>query len=291
MRNTGKSSRRQFLGHSAGALGGALAAPYFLTAARAQDAAKSAPSDRLMLGAIGCGGQGRFDMAAAMDFCDVAAVCDVDANRACDAREAAGGKADVYGDYRRLLERKDIDTVLVATPDHWHTKIVVEAMQAGKDVYCEKPLTLTIEEGQKLCKVAKETGRIFQVGTQQRSDHHRIFIQAVAIVRSGRLGKINKVTAGINQAPSSPPIPVAAAPKELDWEMWLGQAPVVDFRLLTVDKPPEGFSQKYYSRGHYEFRWWYEYSGGKMTDWGAHHVDVALWRWGSTTPGRRRSSR
>ncbi len=158
-------------------------------------------------------------------------------------------------------------------------------MQAGKDVYCEKPLTLTIEEGQILCKVAKETGAVFQVGTQQRSEHDRRFLQAVAIVRSGRLGKITKVTCGINTAPSSPPIPVVPAPQELDWDMWLGQAPLVDFRLLATEKPPEGFGQKYYSRCHYEFRWWYEYSGGKMTDWGAHHVDVALWALGLDNTG------
>jgi predicted dehydrogenase len=234
----------------------------------------------VVIGSIGLGGMGRGDMAAAMQFGDVAAVCDVDANHARDAKAAAGGKADVYEDYRRVLDRKDIGVVCIATPDHWHTKIAIEAMQAGKDVHCQKPLTLTIEEGQKICKVAKATGRVFQVGTQQRSEHGQRFLQAVALVRSGRLGKIRKATCGINTAPASPPIPTAPAPKELNWEMWLGQAPLVDFRILTSENPPKGFGQTYYSRCHYEFRWWYEYSGGKMTDWGAHHVDVALWALG-----------
>ena len=272
------TSRRQFLGHAAGGVGAALATPYFLTAARSHAAAAS---DWPVIALIGCGGQGRSDMGQAMNFADVAAVCDVDSKRAAEGkhdaqRGDAARKVDVFDDYRRVLERKDVDAVIVGTPDHWHTKIAIEAMQAGKDVYCEKPLTLTIEEGQKICAAVKKYNRVFQVGTQQRSDHAQVFLKAIALVRSGRLGKVTKVTCAIGSAPASPPLPVVGTPSEIDWERWLGQAPVVDFRLLT-QKPTSEFSQGYYSRCHYEFRWWYEYSGGKLTDWGAHHVDIATW--------------
>jgi predicted dehydrogenase len=157
-------------------------------------------------------------------------------------------------------------------------------MQAGKDVYCEKPLTLTIEEGQRICAAVERYKRIFQVGTQQRSEHDRVFLKAIALVRSGRLGKVTKATCDIGGAPDSPPLPVVAPPKEFNWEMWLGQAPMVDFRLLT-QQPTDRYGQGYYSRGHYEFRWWYEYSGGKLTDWGAHHVDIATWALGLDKTG------
>ncbi len=140
-------------------------------------------------------------------------------------RRIGKGKADIYEDYRKLLDRKDIDAVIIGTPDHWHTRICIDAMRAGKDVYCEKPLTLTIDEGKKLGQVAKETGRVVQVGTQQRSDHNRVFLLAVAMVRAGRIGKVRKVTAAIGGGPTGGPFPVAKPPADLNWEMWLGQAP------------------------------------------------------------------
>jgi predicted dehydrogenase len=264
-RHPSKTSRRRFLSHSAAMAGGALATPYIFTTAAA---AKQAASDRPVIALIGCGGQGRWDMRGAMQHADVAAVCDVDSRHAEEAKQVAGGKADTTDDYRRILDRKDVDAVIIATPDHWHTKIAIEAMQAGKDLYCEKPVTLTIDEGKKLCQVAKDTGAVFQVGTQQRSDTSLRFLQAVALVRSGRLGKIKQVSCAIGAAEKSDAIPVASPPPELNWERWLGQAPLVDYRFQ--DKP-------YKSRCHYEFRWWYEYSGGKLTDWGAHHVDIAIW--------------
>ena len=142
--------------------------------------------------------------------------------------------------------------MIIGTPDHWHTKICIDAMRAGKDIYCEKPLTLTIDEGKKLGKVAKETGRVVQVGTQQRSDHNRVFLLAVAMVRAGRIGKITKVTAAIGGGPAGGPFPATNPPPELNWDMWLGQAPKVAYRE---------------HRCHADFRWWYEYSGGKLTDW------------------------
>ncbi len=151
-------------------------------------------------------------------------------------------------------------------------------------MYCEKPLTLTIEEGRLIGAAVKKYGRVFQVGTQQRSDHGGVFLTAIALVRSGRLGKVTKATCDIGGAPDSPPLPTGAPPQTLDWERWLGQAPLVDYRVLTQE-PAGRFGQGYYSRGHYEFRWWYEYSGGKLTDWGAHHVDVATWALGLDKTG------
>ena len=198
-------------------------------------------------------------------FGDVVAVCDVDsrhAERAKNHDRIGKGKADMYADYRFVLDRDDIDIVSIVTPDHWHVKIAIEALEAGKHVFCQKPLSLTLEENQLVRAAAeKYPKQVFFIGTQQRSDRNR-FLRAVNMVHKGLLGKIEKVTVGINGSPKGGPFPVIEPPKELDWEMWLGQAPEVPYRE---------------KRCHYEFRWWYEYSGGKFTDWGAHHVDIAQW--------------
>src|SRR6516225_7367287 len=226
--------------------------PFLTPFGRTMAEETKAKNSRPRLGLIGAGGQGTGDARAASRFGDFLAICDVDrhhAERAKRDQRIGRGKADIYEDYRKLLDRQDIDYVIIATPDHWHTKICIDAMKAGKDVYCEKPLTLTIDEGKKLGKVAKETARIVQVGTQQRSDHNRVFLLAVAMVRAGRIGKIKKVTAAIGGGPTGGPFPVAKPPAGLNWDMWLGQAPKVDFRV---------------HRCHADFRWWYEYSGGKL---------------------------
>jgi predicted dehydrogenase len=152
-------------------------------------------------------------------------------------------------------------------------------MLAGKDVYCEKPMTLTIEEGRLICDICRKKGAVFQVGTQQRSTPQ--FIQAIAMIRDGRLGKLQRVQCGIDGAPTSPEIPVADPPKHLDWNRWLGPAPLVAYRF-KADAPN---IIKSWSRAHYEFRWWYDYSGGKLTDWGAHHVDIATWGMDKTDTG------
>jgi len=192
-------------------------------------------------------------------------------------------KPDTYQDYRKVLERDDIEAVMIATPDHWHTKIAVEAMYAGKDVYCEKPLTVTIAEGKLIEKVVKETGRVFQVGTMQRSSP--LFLKAVALVRSGRIGDIQKVTCGINEFGPSPELPIAPVPDGLDWDFWLGPAPKVEYRALPEMREGYGAGVPRYSNGHYSFRNWHEYSGGRMTDWGAHHVDIANWAIGALDTG------
>ena len=267
-----KSTRRNFLKTSS-ALGAAAASvPYFSWTKPAF--ANRSKNDRPTIGCIGVGSMGKGDAHGHARFGDIIAVCDVDSRRSEAARtsEKIGkGKADAYGDYRRVLERDDIDVVSIVTPDHWHVKIAVEALEAGKHVFCQKPLTLTLEENQLIrnaCK--KHSDKIFFVGTQQRSNRG-LFLRAVNMVRKGLLGDIKKIVVGIDGSPKGGPFSVAKIPTELDWPMWLGQAPMVDYRE---------------KRCHYEFRWWYEYSGGKFTDWGAHHVDIATWAIGMDGEGK-----
>jgi len=258
------TTRRDFLKTTA-AGAGAAAAPYFWTSeqARAQDAA----NDKLGIASIGTGGRGS---GIGRDACrrgNAIAVADVDLSHA--ERFASGFKGmKVYQDYRELLDHKDIEVVTIGTPDHWHVKIAIEALQSGKHVYCEKPLTLTIDEGKKLRQVVEQTDKVFQVGTQQRSSNR--FRLAVAIARSGMLGKPLKATCSIGGAPGGGPWEPTEPPKQLDWDFWLGQCPVVPYT-------PQ--------RCHGSFRWWLEYSGGKLTDWGAHHVDIAHWGLGKEHTG------
>jgi predicted dehydrogenase len=247
------------------------------------------PNDRPVFATIGLRNQGWTITSKSFRFADFAALADVDSKvlgvNVEKTEQNQGKKPDAYKDYRRILDRKDIDAVMIATPDHWHTKIAVEAMYAGKDVYCEKPLTLTIDEGKLLEKVVKETGRVFQVGTMQRTESGQRFLQAVALVKDGRIGTVTKVTCGINGMVASPVIPIAPVPEELDWELWLGPAPKVDYRALPEIRKGYGGGVPLYSNCHYSFRNWHEYSGGKLTDWGAHHVDIACWALGASDTG------
>ena len=254
--------RRTFLGATA-AVTAAGTVPFFPSTRRAF--ANEAATDRPLVGCIGVGSMGTGDAHGHAQFGDIVAVCDVDsrhAERAKHDEKIGKGKADAYGDYRRVLDRPDVDVVSIVTPDHWHVKIAIEALQAGKHVFCQKPLSLTLEENRLVRAAAeKHPDRVFFIGTQQRSDRDR-FMRAVNMVQKGLLGAIKKVTVGINGSPTGGPFPGVEAPKELDWNMWQGQALTVPYRE---------------KRCHYEFRWWYEYSGGKFTDWGAHHVDIAQW--------------
>ncbi|MEM9645737.1 MAG: Gfo/Idh/MocA family oxidoreductase [Planctomycetota bacterium] len=261
--------RRDFLKATVASAVAASVPYHFSAVASLSDEIKS-KNDRLNVGVIGCGGIARANMNASKSWLDIVAVADVDQGRREEfSNRLAGGKAALAEDYRDVISREDVDVVHVATPDHWHTKPLVEAMLAGKDVYCEKPLTLTIDEGKLIRKVQKETGRVVQVGTMQRSQFDT-FVKALAIVNEGRLGRIKQVQAAIGSAPASPRVPVAKVPVGLNWDRWLGPAPKVDYRYM-----PGGKNGK--SNCHYEFRWWYEYSGGKLTDWGAHHVDICNW--------------
>ena len=182
-----------------------------------------------------------------------------------------------YEDYRHILDNKDIDVVFIGSPDHWHSKQVIDAMRAGKDVYCEKPVTLTIQEGQQIEKVMRETNRIIQVGTQQRTGFEQKFAKAAAIVRSNRLGKIKKVTVAIGGSRECETLPEAQVPRELNWDLWQGQAAEQKYRSAKEITDTSGWGAGHpFSRTHRYYRWFYEYSGGKLTDWGAHHVDIAL---------------
>ena len=250
-------TRRGFL-KSAAFLAGAAATPFVWTGLAAR--AAESRNDKFNVASIGVGSRGSGIGHAAGSLGNMVACCDVDREHAEKFAAKYEGRCAVYTDFRKLLERKDIDAVTIGTPDHWHTAVAIAALQSGRDVYCEKPLTLTIEEGKLLCQVGKKSGRVFQVGTQQRSD--RKFLSAIALARSGRLGKVLTATCSIGGAPSGGPFPFTSPPASLDWNFWLGQTPKVEYC-------PE--------RGHQTFRWWLEYSGGKLTDWGAHHVDIAQW--------------
>lgn len=223
-----------------------------------------ARNDRLGVGAIGLRYQGSVITHKAQMYGDVVALCDVDRHVREQGRASFGSTPRIFEDYRELLERPDVDVVLIGTPDHWHTKMVVDACRAGKDVYCEKPLTLTIDEGKLLRDVVRQTGRVVQVGSWQRSDHR--FRLAVEMVRQGKLGKLQQVDVVLGKNKQGGPFASRPVPSHFNWDVWQGQTP-------TVPYIPE--------RGHFTFRWWYEYSGGQMTDWGAHHLDIAQWGIGS----------
>ena len=230
------------------------------------------PNDRPRIALIGCGGQGTRDAQnAAAGWGDMVAICDVDSARAAAAlpKFRAEGKFPpaVYFDFRKLLERDDVDVIVNGTPDHWHTLINIACARAKKDVYAEKPLTLTIDEGRRLVNEVRKSGIILQTGTQQRSSPR--FRLACELVRNGRIGKLKTANvwlpAGLRAGPFTP----SAPPASLNWDYWLGQAPKVDY--VT-------------ERCHSKFRFWYDYSGGTMTDWGAHHNDIAYWAIGILAP-------
>ena len=201
---------------------------------------------------------GRGDAKNAARFGRIVALCDVDASHLDAAKKEWPGTTG-YADFRKLLERADIHVVICGTVDHWHTLVSTAAMRAGKDVYCEKALTLTIDEGKRLVRTGRQTGRVLQTGTQQRSD--RMFRLACELVRNGRIGKLNHVDvwlpAGLRQGPFRP----SAVPAGFDFDFWTGQTPKLEYVR---------------ERTHGTFRYWWDYAGGTMTDWGAHHNDIAL---------------
>lgn len=264
-----QSSRREFFKRSAAA--GALASVPFGLA----KAAATKSDDKRTVAAIGVGGsRGAFNQGGAIamrasQLGQMIAVCDVDVVHAAEFNAKFDNKLAMYGDYRKMLEREKPDIVTIGTPDHWHVPIAIAAMHAGCDVYCEKPLTLTIQEGIQICDAVKKTGKVFQVGTQQRSESDRKFLKAIAIVKSGRLGKKINAHVAIGGAPVGGPYKATEVPPGLNWDFWQGPANVAD----------------YFVERRKEFRWFYDYSGGKMTDWGAHHIDIAQWALGHDHTG------
>lgn len=261
-------SRRRFLKTSAAA----VAAPTILPSSVF---AKPAPSDQVVVGSIGTGDLGRrhhLNILLNNRRIKVGAVCDVDQRHremaAQDVFNRQKNRVGVYKDFRDLCDRKDIDAVLIAVPDHWHALTAIYAMESGKDVYCEKPLTLTIGEGIKMVEAARRYGTVFQTGSQQRSDDR--FRLACELVRNEKLGKLQRVDTYIGDIDAGSWQPSTTPPPELDWDFWLGPAPFAEYAP---------------NRCHYQFRWFSDYSGGKMTDWGAHHNDIAQWGIGADGSG------
>ncbi len=263
-------TRREAL-KGAAQIGAAAAFPGLISArALGGQEAKAAASERITLGFIGVGGQGNYLLGEFLKKKDVEvlAVADVLEHNRNATKKRIGDACATYSDYRSLLDRKDIDAVVIATPDHWHTLTSIHAAEAGKDIYCEKPLTLTIGEGRPLVNAARRYGRVFQVGSQQRSDANFRF--ACEIVRNQKIGKLLRVETGLPPGKPGGDPTVTTPPPGLDWNQYLGPAPLVPFQ-----KDRYGFT----------FRWFYDYSGGMMTDWGAHHNDIAQWGMGMDNSG------
>jgi len=252
-------SRRAFFGAAAAAAGSAFV-PYVFTAGAEQKTRPKSKNDRFGIGAIGMRYQGTVITLKAQAHGDVVAICDVDRHVREQARASFGSTPRIFEDYRQLLDRKDGEAVMIGTPDHWHAQMLIDACRAGKDVYIEKPLSLTIDEGRRMVEAVRQTGRVVQVGSWQRSDHR--YRLAVEMVRQGRIGKLQRVEVVLGKNQTGGPFQPSEPPRHLNWDLWLGQTPLVPYVQ---------------ERCHYTFRWWYEYSGGQMTDWGAHHVDIAQW--------------
>jgi len=289
------SSRRTFLKQTASS-SVAVSAPWIIPASALGKDGRPAPSERIVMGSIGLGGQGDRDMSTFLGFGNVqiVALCDVDAGStryergwerglapakakvesryAGDTASGTYRGCDTYSDFRNLLARDDIDAVTVATPDHWHAGIVVAAARAGKDVFCQKPLCLTIADGRAMVDAIHRYGRVFQCGSQRRSSagcRH-----ACELVRNGRIGKLHTVKVGLpgghpNPGYDQPPTP-SPVPDGFDYDMWLGPAPWAPYT---------------HKRCHWTFRWNLDYSGGQVTDWGAHFIDMAHWGMGTEDTG------
>ena len=276
-------SRRGFLAASVAGLTAAGLPDWFAAEAMASEIESQArrprrigPNDRIRVAVVGPGGSrggfrqglGDTQAIASKPGVEVVAACDVDRQHLNGAAALFGPGCARYTDFREVMARKDIDAIICGTPDHWHAVIAAEAMRSGKDVYCEKPLTLTIDEGKRLVRVCKETGAVFQVGSQQRSDPR--FRLACELVRNGRIGALQRVEAHLPKGPTGGPFASRPAPSDLDWDMWQGP-------VASAPYAPE--------RTHGSFRWWLDYSGGMLTDWGAHHNDIAQWGMGTDATG------
>lgn len=273
-----RPTRRQFLQRSTAL---AVGAPFIVPAKVFGSEGKRPPGERITVGFIGCGKMANdYHLSTLLGFDDVqgVAVCDVDRTRREHARqrvEKAYSKlqsykgCDAYSDFRELLARKDIDAVCIATPEHWHAIPIIEAAKAGKDIYCEKPLTLTLAEGKRCIEAVRKYGRVFQTGSQQRSDVFGQFREAAEFIRSGRLGKIKTVTVGVGGPSKWCDLPGEEMEPGLDWDLWLGPAPM---RPYNSTLSPRGV--------HNHFPLWRsyrEYAGGGHSDMGAHHYDIAQW--------------
>lgn len=271
------NSRRKFLQNSASIIGGAALVSATNNSAFAILKNKISPNEQLNVGAVGINGMGFADLTSALKIpgVNVVALCDVDSNvignrmKDLEKMNVDTSKIKVYNDYRKLLENKDVDIVIVGTPDHWHAMIMMDACAAGKDVYCEKPVGNSIGECRAMLNAQQHYNKVVQVGQWQRSQQH--FKDAVDYVQTGVLGNIRTVKVWCYQGwmKPGPVVPNTAPPAGVDYKMWLGPAPTRPFNS---------------SRFHFNFRWFWDYAGGLMTDWGVHLLDYGLLGMKSPTP-------
>lgn len=275
MPDTAKISRRAFIKSAVGA-GAGIAMAQVVPAAALGLGRRPAPSNRIVMGCIGMGGQGTGNMSVFLGQPDVqvVAVCDVDRNHLANAKNIVDrhyGNSDcaAYTDFRELLARKDLDAISLATPDHWHAIPAIMAMEAGLDVYGEKPISHCLMEGRAMANAQKKNGRIWQTGSWQRSQAHFRF--ACELVRNGRIGKVVKIEVGLPTGSPCGPVQFKDPPPELDYDFWIGPsrwAPYCDLRT------------------HWNWRWQLDYGGGQLMDWIGHHADIANWGmgWDDTGP-------
>ena len=263
-----RTSRRSALKAAAAT----LAFPTFVPAAT------NGANSRMNIGLIGAGKQGDHHLGQIKHHKDarIAAVAEPYARFRDKAVASWGGAANCTGfnDFRELLARPDIDAVLIATPDHWHAIQAVQAAAAGKDIFCEKPLSLTIAEARAMVTAARRYGRVFQTGSMQRSSGE--FRRACELVRNGYIGRLKAVYAAVGGPATECDLPAEPTPEGFDWEMWLGPAPARPFH--SVLRPPHNDSFP-------NWRAYRDYSGGGLTDWGAHHFDIAQWGMGTDDTG------
>ncbi len=293
MQNTNKLNRRKFLKKTFSAAAAASVFPSIIPSSAWSAAENVLPGNRITLGFIGVGKQGGGLLRGFLNIpgFHVVAVCDVDELKLNKAKERVENfytekqsestykGCAAYRDFREILARKDIDAVVIATPDHWHAIPVIMAARAGKDIYCEKPLSLTIAEARAMVNEVRRYERVFQTGSMQRSDSK--FRQACELVQNGYIGELQKVRVSIQTGfilhPVVCELPAEPEPPELDWDMWLGPAPERPFNAILA--PPISFN------GYPAWRDYIDYSGGGMTDWGAHHFDIAQWGMGMDHSG------
>ena len=266
MRKKRDINRRQFLKSATGVTAGAIVFPYVVSSSALGKAGSVAASNRIVMGAIGVGSMGTGDMRDFMRKNEVqmVAVCDVDKSHRDKAKKLVDekyGNSDcgTYLDFRELIGRGDLDAVMLALPDQWHSIPAVAAAKAGLDIHAQKPLARTIREGRAICDAVQHYGRVWQTGSQQRSE--RNFHRACELVRNGRIGKVHRVEVGLPTGGTSDNKPIQPVPEGLDWDLWLGPAPWVPFRGVC----------------HWNWRWIMDYSGGQLTDWAGHHIDIAHW--------------
>ncbi|MBA7690920.1 Inositol 2-dehydrogenase/D-chiro-inositol 3-dehydrogenase [subsurface metagenome] len=281
-------NRRAFIKRAAGTAAGVVSFPYIVSSSALGRAGGTAASDRITLGFIGTGKQSKHLMRSFLNSrgTHVLAGCDVDKLKLKRGQEIvedhyakkAGGTYKgyaSYGDFRDLLARDDIDAVVIATPDHWHAIMVIQSAKAGKDIYCEKPLSQTIVEAREMVNAVRRYGRVFQTGSQQRSDWH--FRLGCELVLNGYIGELNHVTVGVGGPPKDKPLAAQPVPDYLDWDMWVGPALWRPYNSeLSPNISWDGFPHWRYNSS---------FGGGGMTDWGAHHFDIAQWGMGMDESG------